>query len=337
MKMQFIILAVLVLSLVCSASIPACAEGGGRGGFPGGGFPGGGRGGFGGMFGGSTANAVPATESDVAYASGSSSQVLNVYIPETEADGTYPVIVLVHGGGFAMETQNESLIQPVISKALEKGYAVVSVDYRKSSEAVFPAALSDVKASVRWVRANADKYGFDPENITIWGESAGAYLADMVALTPEVEALNGDVTENLEYSSAVRHVVSFYAPVEFYTMDEEFVALGMSGSANHSQASSFESAFLGQALDVDKDKTYTTYWGTYTDQLPEGFALKAWIQAGTSDQNVPCTQSTNLAERLANVIGSESIQYSLIDGAGHMDSAFYTDENLDAVFAFISE
>ncbi len=334
MKMQYVILMVLILSLLCFASVSACAESGSRGRFPGAGFPGGGRGGFGGIFGGA-ANAIPATESDVPYASESPSQVLNVYIPETGADGTYPVIVLVHGGGFAMETQNESLIQPVISKALEKGYAVVSVDYRKSSEAVFPSALSDVKASVRWIRANADKYGFDPENITIWGESAGAYLADMVALTPEVVALNGDVTENLEYSSAVRNVVSFYAPVEFYTMDDEFIALGMSGSANHSRANSFESAFLGQALNVDKEKTYTTYWETYRDQLPENFALKAWIQAGTSDQNVPCTQSTNLAERLVGIVGSENIRYGLIDGAGHMDSAFYTDENLDAVFEFI--
>jgi len=286
-----------------------------------------------------TSNNVPATYSDVAYASESDSQVCNIYIPDTDedSDGTYPTIILVHGGGFAMETQNEVLIQPVIETALENGYAVVSVDYRKSSEATFPAALADVKAAVRWIRANAEEYGFDTDNLTIWGESAGAYLAAMTALTPDVEELNGDVTENLNYSSEVNCLVDFYGPIEFYTMDEEFEALGMSEDANHSDESSFESAFLGQALDKDEETTYETYWETYVDELPDDFTLKAWIQAGTEDENVPYTQSENFAERLSAVIGEENVSFSLIDGAGHMDEAFYTDENLEAVFEFIEE
>lgn len=294
-------------------------------------------GGFGRTFGGGSTKAVSAAESDVPYASQSSSQVLNVYTPESVTNDVCPVIILVHGGGFAMETQNEGLIQPVIVKALEKGYAVVSVDYRKSSEAVFPAALSDVKAAVRWVRVNAEKYRFNSDAITILGESAGAYLAVMTALTPDVSELDGDVTENAGYSSAVDNVVSFYAPVEFYTMDQEFTALGLSKCANHNKANSFESRFLGQELDEDRDKTYTTYWEVYKDQLPSDFTLKAWIQAGSNDKNVPYTQSENLADRLESIIGVEKIHFNLIEGAGHMDAAFYTDGNLDSVFAFLSD
>lgn len=198
------------------------------------------------------------------------------------------------------------VIQPVIDKALEKGYAVVSVDYRKATEAVFPAAVGDVKAAVRWVRAIAVEYGFDPEGIAIWGESAGAYLSLMTALTPDVAQLNADVTDYAEIPSNVKALVSFYAPVEFYTLYEE---AGKPDSA----AASFESKFLGQDITADKDATYKTYWETYADAIPAD--LMAWIQVGDADSRVPHTQTVNFAERLGNYLPAENIQYSIIPGA----------------------
>lgn len=260
----------------------------------------------------------------VAYASNSPAQVCLISCPEGVEKA--PVIVLAHGGGFMFGDAGMTIIQPVIQAALEHGYAVVSVDYRKSSEAVFPAALADVKAAVRFVRANAEEYGFDPERIAVWGESAGAYLSLMTALTPDVEELNGDVADNAGQSSAVSALVSFYAPVEFYTLYEE-------AGKPESAADSFESKFLGQDITADRDATYKTYWETYSDQLPAD--LYAWVQAGDSDQRVPCSQSTNLAQRLAGYLGEERVEYSLLPGADHEDAAFYTDENLSAVFAWL--
>lgn len=267
---------------------------------------------------------------NVSYGDDSSAQKLDIYLPESTEPA--PVIVVVHGGGFRFGDENMGIIQPIFA-AVEQGYAVVSVDYRKSTEAVFPAAVADVKAAVRWVRANADIYGFHAENIAIWGESAGAYLAVMTAMTPEVAELNGDVDENLDFSSAVQALVSFYAPVEFWVMDEEGSALDM--SVNFSASNSFESAFLGQALSDDEALTYTTWWGSYTDQLPADFALSAWVQAGDGDTRVPYTQSMNLAADLADVIGAEQVQHSILPGANHEDAAFYTQENLAQVYAFL--
>lgn len=262
----------------------------------------------------------------VAYASGSPAQVCDIYQPE--GTDQVPVIVLVHGGGFSFGDQGMDIIRPVIKAGLANGYAVVSVDYRKSSDAVFPAALADVKAAVRFVRANAEEYGFDPDHIAVWGESAGAYLSLMTALTPDVAELNGDVTDNAGVSSGVTALVSFYAPVEFYTMYEE-------AGKPESAAESFESKFLGQDITGDKDATYATYWETYKDQIPTD--LKAWIQAGDSDQRVPCTQSSNFAQRLAEYLGEENVEHDLIPGADHEDAAFYTDENLSAVFSWLDE
>ena len=260
----------------------------------------------------------------VAYASGSPAQVCDIYQPEGVDQA--PVIVLVHGGGFAFGDQGMDIIRPVIKAGLANGYAVVSVDYRKSSEAVFPAALADVKAAVRFVRAHAEEYGFDPDHIAVWGESAGAYLSLMTALTPDVAELNGDVPDNAGVPSGVTALVSFYAPVEFYTMYEE-------AGKPESAAESFESKLLGQDITADKDAAYTTYWETYQDQLPKD--LKAWIQAGDSDQRVPCTQSSNFAQRLAGYLGEENVEHSLLPGADHEDDAFYTDENLSAVFTWL--
>lgn len=261
---------------------------------------------------------------NVAYASNSKDQVCDIYLPEGVEKA--PVIVLVHGGGFMFGDQGMHVIQPVIEKSLEKGYAVVSVDYRKATEAVFPAALGDVKAAVRFVKAHAMEYGFDPERIAIWGESAGAYLSLMTALTPDVAELNADVTDYAEISSDVTALVSFYAPVEFYTLYEE---AGKPDSA----ASSFESKFLGQDITADKDATYKTYWENYADSLPAD--VKVWIQAGDADSRVPHTQSVNFAARIADYLPAENVRYSLIPGADHEDALFYTDENLDAVFAWL--
>ena len=276
------------------------------------------------------ADAVAPSYSDVQYGTLSKSQACNIYLPSA-GKGRYPVILLVHGGGFAFGTQNDTLIQPVTIKALSNGYAVVSTDYRKSSEAVFPVTLADVKACVRWLKSEAEKYSIDADNITIWGESAGAYLSVMTKLTPGVEALNGDMSGNMEYSSSVKNLVSFYAPVEFYTMDDEFRALNLPECANYNEAGSFESRYIGQALSKDRDMTYRTYWETYV--RGQEVSGKIWIQAGTNDRSVPFTQSKNLSERL----NAGNVRYSLIEGAGHMDAAFYTDENLGAVFAFLSE
>lgn len=261
---------------------------------------------------------------NVSYAANSDAQVCDIYLPEGAEN--CPVIVLVHGGGFMFGDQGMSIIQPVIDKALENGYAVVSVDYRKATEAVFPAALGDVKAAVRFVKAHAMDYGWDSEKITIWGESAGAYLSLMTALTPDVAELNADVTDYAEIPSDVTALVSFYAPVEFYTL---YTEAGKPDSA----ASSFESKFLGQDIMADKEVTYATYWETYADTIPAD--LKVWIQAGDADVRVPYSQSVNFAERIGNYLPSENIQYSIIPGADHEDPLFYTDENLDAVFAWL--
>ena len=263
---------------------------------------------------------------DISYAAESPSQKLDVHLPSGE--GPFPVIVLFHGGGFRFGDENMTIIQPVIDAGVANGYAVVSADYRKSGEAVFPAAVADAKAVVRWVRANAANYGFDAEHVAVWGESAGAYIAAMTALTPTVAALGAE-----ENDAPVTALVDFYGPIEFATMDEQHLALGQSASVGI--PSSFESAFLGQTVGEDAEFTAQSWWGSYVDELPADFGLNAWVQVGNADTNVPYTQSEDFAAALTELLGEENVRYGVIEGAAHEDAAFYTADNLAAVFAFL--
>ena len=93
----------------------------------------------------------------------------------------------------------------------QAGIAVASVDYRLSGEATWPAQLHDAKAAVRWLRARADELGIDPDRIAAWGESAGGHLAELLGLTTDDAALEGDVGITGP-SSAVSAVAAWYAP-----------------------------------------------------------------------------------------------------------------------------
>ena len=143
---------------------------------------------------------------------------------------------------------------PLVQKMFtltKEGYAVASVNYRLSGEAIFPAAVSDAKAAVRYLRANAGKYNLDSECFAIWGESAGAYLACMTAFTDD-QILSGDVKDNPDTSSAVKVLIDFYGPVSFYLMDQDAAALGNSSSSG--QSGSFESDFIGKAINDLSDE-----------------------------------------------------------------------------------
>ena len=69
----------------------------------------------------------------------------------------------------------------------ERGFAMVSIDYRLSDEAVFPAPIEDVNSAVRWIRSVADTFAFDSDHIGLWGSSAGGYLAACAALSSAEE------------------------------------------------------------------------------------------------------------------------------------------------------
>ncbi len=139
---------------------------------------------------------------------------LDIFRPEKE--GTYPAIILVHGG--AWKTGNKSLLIPMAQMIAKRGFVAVAVEYQMVLEAPYPAAVHNIKSAIRWMRANAEKYNIDPERIAISGTSAGGHLASLVGLTNGLEKFEGDMG-NESYSSSVQAIIdidgvlNFMAPI----------------------------------------------------------------------------------------------------------------------------
>lgn len=127
---------------------------------------------------------------DVEYANlaGYRPLTLDLYVHAGRADGPRrPLVIWVHGGGWSRGDARTSAAfadwPGVLASLAGRGYVVASVNYRLSGEARFPAAVQDVRAAVRHLRADAARYGIDPDRVILWGGSAGAYLATMAGLT----------------------------------------------------------------------------------------------------------------------------------------------------------
>jgi len=106
---------------------------------------------------------------------------LDLYLPRNAVGVAQPAIVLVHGGGWRSGTRRN--LAPMAIRLAQRGYAAATVSYRLSPEARYPAAVDDVRQSVRWLRAHTGQYGIDPERIAIAGGSAGGQIASLVGVT----------------------------------------------------------------------------------------------------------------------------------------------------------
>ena len=143
---------------------------------------------------------------DVAYDSRSPSQVLDIYLPE-EGEGPFPTYIFIHGGAF-IAGDKQDLQFLLAADGVNRGYAVVSVEYRKGFESKAPAGLYDVKAAVRFLKAHAGEYRLDPQRFALGGDSAGAYYAVFAAATAAIPAFDGPAPVCPAASGEVKAVVA---------------------------------------------------------------------------------------------------------------------------------
>ncbi len=148
---------------------------------------------------------------DVEYSHVGGRMAMDVVMPK-EGLGPFPTVVCVHGGGFRAGTRESYL--PLAYQLAERGYVAATVTYRLSPMAQFPAPVEDVKAAVRFLRANAARFRVDADRIGATGGSAGGHLVLMLGLTAGVKEFEGS-GPNLDQSSAVQAVVNFYGPTDF--------------------------------------------------------------------------------------------------------------------------
>jgi acetyl esterase/lipase len=268
---------------------------------------------------------------DVPYATLSATQKLDLYLPN-EGSGPWPLIIEIHGGGFMMG-EKSSQIDPML-QAVKQGYALASMNYRLSGEAIWPAQINDVKAAIRFLRANAARYGLDPDRFATWGGSAGGSLSALAGVTGGVSALADPALGNATVSDRVQAAVDWFGPIYFSTMDAEFAALGTSGVMGLTNAAtSAESKYLGKTIGTPEAQPLVEAASprTYIDRDDPPFL----IQHGTADRNIPITQSIDFARTLSQAIGSAKVLFDVLEGAGHGGSQFETAANTAKVIGFL--
>ena len=270
---------------------------------------------------------------DIPYATLSPAQKLNIYWPDSD-NSPYPIILSIHGGAFMGGDKGDIQLTPML-EGLKRGYAVVSINYRMSGEARFPALIHDLKAAIRWVRANAGTYMLDARHIAAWGGSAGGYQALMAGVSEGIPELEDLTLGNADQPSLVQAVVAWFPPTDFRKMDEQLAeyGLGPTPGDEHSGARSPESLLLGRKITEIPALVQKANPETYIRPGLPPFL----IQHGTKDATVPCLQSVRFAEKLAFVLDPERVTLDLLEGARHADPQFESPENLEKVFAFLDQ
>lgn len=268
------------------------------------------------------------THSNLAYVGdGNTRHLLDLYVPDG-ATTPVPLIIWIHGGGWQNgdKTLGPNSFQ---LRYARNGYAVASLNYRLSSEAIFPAQIHDVKAAIRWLRANSSTYGIDPTKFGVWGSSAGGHLAALAGTSNDVDDLEGTLGER-NASSRVQAVVDWYGPTDFLLMDSQLKANPACGFGNHDAANSPESLLVGCSIQTCPQAVQRANPLTYASIDDPAF----FIEHGSVDCTVPDGQSNILLSRLSG-LGLNATFTSLI-GAGHGGPQFSAESNLLLVDAFWS-
>jgi acetyl esterase/lipase len=193
--------------------------------------------------------------------------------------------------------------------------------------------VQDAKAAVRWIRAHAGKYHFDPDRIAAWGGSAGGYQSSMLGASSGISGLEDLSLGYPQQRCDVQAVVSWYGPTDFLKMDEQLAASGMlpPPGFRHNEANSPESLLLGQTITEIPEKVKAANPETYIRPGAPPFLL----QHGTKDAVVPVQQSIEFAVKLKHVLGDGKVVLELLEGAEHADIAFETGENVKKALDFL--
>jgi len=266
---------------------------------------------------------------DVPYCEESAAQVLDIYLPETK--GPYPVIVHFHGGAFMFGTQRDINLVPML-RGLDKGFAIISVSYRMSGEARFPAMIYDAKAAIRFIRANAFHYDLDTEKIGVWGPSAGGYIVSMLGATNDESVFEDLNMGNASFSSNVQVVVDWCGPSgNFLEMDPAIRDNGF-GDADHNDPLSPESRFMGAPITTIPELVKLASPCTHLKRNLPVFL----IQHGEADPIVPVQQSIAFADAIIAAKGQVILE--TFSGKGHHGNPWYEEEVMsDRVFEFFKE
>lgn len=269
------------------------------------------------------ATPAPKSEGDIEFVPGGGAfQSLDVYLP-TDGDGPFTTILMIHGGAFM--SRSKAIYRPLAEYLTERGYAVVSVNYRFSTKASYPAQVEDVFCALAWVHDHAEKYGFDTDRVFAWGGSSGGYLASMIGTVDDSSLYLRSCSYSLPADAWVQGVIVFYGFFDFVDVE------------GYPEYPEF--------------RILSAFWGAPYEELPfeviEQMSPQSWVDGseapfllihGTEDGQVPSWMSEQFAAVLEHA--GVPVELVLIEGEGHafqldaLDSPTMS-QALSAVEAFL--
>lgn len=274
---------------------------------------------------------IKPTYQDIEYARiDTISLKLDLYLPEN-IEKPVPLVIWIHGGSWSYGSKDYPMDALTL---LSRGYAVASISYRFSQQAIFPAQINDVKGAVRFLRANSEKFKIDPTRFGVWGASAGAHLALLLGTTNGVRYhtignttfdIEGNVGGNSVFSSEVQAVVDWYGPTNFTTI------MNYPSGVDRRSADNSQARLIGGRLTDSVDKAALASPITYvsTGDPP------VLIQHGKKDNTIPYQQSLELDSALKkNGITSILI---LLEKTNHGGGLFEQDTTLGRVGLFFDK
>lgn len=233
-----------------------------------------------------------------------------------------PCFVWFCGGGWMDCDCNVHL--PNLVDIVRAGYVVASVEYRDSNKAAFPAPLEDAKAAIRYLRANASRWGIDVCRFAVAGESAGGHQASMLGVTGGVERF--DVGAHLDQPSRVQAVVDYYGVVSPLTAKRDNVS------------HAFDFVYRNLLGAEPEDAPELTAAANPEEYVAQAAADSAgcppfMIIQGSEDAVVPPADSAHFYETLV----SNGVDATLLEleGASHMDPAVWQPQVMNRVIAFL--
>ncbi len=226
---------------------------------------------------------------DLQYVPGDNpAQRLDLCLPATPSTKPLPLVIFVHGGGWAA---GDKSVGPVLGY-VGQGYAAASLQYRFSQEALFPAQIQDCQAAIRWLRANSKKYNLDPKHFGVWGGSAGGHLVALLG-TSGGKGVFPPIGGNDTESDRVQAVCDEYGPADFTTVMSQAQADTVKNIFNWNHGDPY-SNLIGVPLGSDQAKSDAVSPVHYVSHDNPPFL----ILHGTGDTLVPFAQSVELCNAL---------------------------------------
>lgn len=266
-----------------------------------------------------TSAALADTQTDIEYAKvGETSLKLDLHRPQGENP---PLIVYVHGGGWRAGSKEDV----PIADLYEKGFAIASVDYRLSTQAVFPAQVQDIKAAIRFLRAKAGLFHINASKIAIIGSSAGGHLAALVGVSNGNQEIEGKVGGHLDQSSDLQVIVSYYGASNLESI------LSQSTQKGRDFRIPALKLLLGDTPDKKPELAKLASPVTHLDKNDPPLLLIH----GDSDPQMPPQQSQELAKAY-QALGLP-VTLIMLPGSLHGGSEFYDEERTDLVAKFLDK